>query len=168
MSTLPPPPLPTVYAVQFPKIHNAGKVNPDNWHLALLALLALQETRQARESMRDVDEFFSKAVEALPVPAPKPRTATMGDSCACETCGKVFVKTTWNQKYCSFDCKKTAGYQGQAEARVQARETKQCLFCGGDFSVRTKVHKLCSPQCSKKWDREQERLKYREAKEKGL
>jgi hypothetical protein len=163
MSTLPPPPLPTVYAVQFPKIHNAGKVNPDNWHLALLAL---QETRQAQESMRDVDEFFSQAAEALP--APKPRTATTGDSCACGTCGKVFAKTAWCQKYCTLDCKKAAGYRGQAEARLQARETKQCLFCGSDFSARTKVHRLCSPQCSKKWEREQERLKYREAKEKGL
>lgn len=55
----------------------------------------------------------------------------------CGICKLSFVKKSWNQKYCSYDCKQEA-----------KKETKHCGNCKTEFRSAKKTSKYCSMLCA--------------------
>ena len=57
----------------------------------------------------------------------------------CETCGKDFLPTQWNQKYCSRKC---------FSQSVRVRGKKICPTCKKEFTQTRVSSKFCSRECS--------------------
>lgn len=74
----------------------------------------------------------------------------------CRQCGKVFVTTNHNQKYCSVECRDKA-YKEKPYKPLGTR-VFECEFCGDLFESDTK-RRFCTPECRLKYEREKKKPK---------
>src|SRR5690606_6871573 len=64
----------------------------------------------------------------------------------CENCNNIFKKTKSYNKFCSNSCTQKYYYKTK-----KYHETRECSFCGKDFSVRkNEKTQACSRSCSGK------------------
>jgi predicted nucleic acid-binding Zn ribbon protein len=61
-------------------------------------------------------------------------------------CGKEFEKKSNNQKYCSLECLRKAGYEKQKQKRRIISDHAICAVCGAEFKRKGK-EKVCSDVC---------------------
>jgi endogenous inhibitor of DNA gyrase (YacG/DUF329 family) len=166
---------PMVYAckIEWPKAK--GAVTSDNWYSALLEL---QETPQARESMRDVWEWERGIKTATkPKAEPKPKAVPVVPALpACPLCSARFSPEWKSVKYCR-DCRTNRRaevkrhicrqYQKRnpetKRARDRARHNTEttytnCSTCGGVVALSPQSrHRLYCSDCRKVKDNEQKR-----------
>lgn len=96
-----------------------------------------------RRSEREA-QYRLKTKAKNKVPSKKNRLAT------CEHCGKEFVTTNHNQKYCSVECRQKA-YKEKPYKPLGTR-VFECEFCGELFEADIK-RKFCTPECRLKYER---------------
>ena len=72
----------------------------------------------------------------------------------CKFCGKEFLATTSNQKYCSYTCSAQMrsiqmrfSKQNQGVSAGAVGSTRECPLCGRKFKVKSKNQKYCSAEC---------------------
>lgn len=73
----------------------------------------------------------------------------------CSYCGKEFLATTGNRKYCSKECQTKAQIERQMAAYWKKKEKKEpaakkCAFCGGEFMPKNERRVYCCEECTKK------------------
>ena len=73
----------------------------------------------------------------------------------CSYCGKEFLATTGNRKYCSKECQTKAQIERQMAAYWKKKEKKEpaakkCAFCGGEFISKNERRVYCCEECTKK------------------
>lgn len=73
----------------------------------------------------------------------------------CYYCGKEFLATTGNRKYCSKECQTKAQIERQMAAYRKKKEKKEpaakkCAFCGGEFMPKNERRVYCCEECTKK------------------
>jgi len=81
----------------------------------------------------------------------------------CKYCGKLFIPKTYNQVFCSAECKVSAKAKYNTDTRAQKRseewakheKTRKCLVCGEEFELQRQYRfkKYCSRTCSKRAER---------------
>lgn len=66
----------------------------------------------------------------------------------CECCGKKYIPTRRNQKYCDAICRQKINYE-KSKNRVYEYT---CLYCREEFSSKTKLKEIfCSDECQKNY-----------------
>lgn len=66
----------------------------------------------------------------------------------CRWCGKTFIATHGNQKYCSPECRQQ--YVEDKKLGEKQSSEKTCPVCGTVFTVNSSSHKYCSERCQRK------------------
>lgn len=72
----------------------------------------------------------------------------------CKRCGRKFLATNSNQKYCSYTCsaqmrsiQRKRRQQNQPKTPLSAGGINECPFCGRKFKSRVQNQKYCSAEC---------------------
>lgn len=77
-----------------------------------------------------------------------------GSTLACKYCGKTFLKTAHNQKYCGSNCKSSDSKHrtGKSKTKILPGQFKECLECHKQFepSKHTPFAAFCSRKCGNK------------------
>ena len=74
----------------------------------------------------------------------------------CGQCGKVFVTTNHNQKYCSVECRDKA-YKEKPYKPLGTR-VFECEFCGELFEADAK-RRFCTPECRRKAEQGKKKIR---------
>ena len=141
MSTkLPPPPPPMVYAHVLEHPRHRGKVTPETW---FTALLALQETRQARASMRDVWDWEQAG---CPDPSEEEKGAPLPlDPLVCPGCEVSFVPSNNRQVYCTKECRIRRNRNRQSQPVFITCANPEC---GVGFERINSKQRYCCGSCN--------------------
>lgn len=69
----------------------------------------------------------------------------------CKFCGKKFLKTTKNIKYCSLECSikynKQRQYKEHHENKKSKMELRECVYCKEKYLPRSMSQKYCKREC---------------------
>jgi hypothetical protein len=138
-NTLPPPPLPTVYAHVLSFTKHRGKVTPETWYTALLEL---QQTPQAHASMRDVWDWEQAG---CPTPEKQDPEQVALDACVCVRCGVSFVPSVSRQVYCTSQCR-----MANRSSRAKCTKNAFCANpeCGVGFEQKNPKNTYCCGICN--------------------
>lgn len=86
----------------------------------------------------------------------------MGESAICEQCGKGFVRTNGNQRFCSLKCRQ-AFNNGIARKDLDIEGSGEwaiCHWCGAYFQRKPKTRQTyCSPECKADADKRNKGLR---------
>lgn len=113
---------------------------------------------------------FNGTVE--PVSAPSKPKQREKPSRACGHCGKQFVISHGNQRYCSTECKyavqlaRQAAYGKANGLRKRTLQTLVCIECGADFKAFRSSQKYCCKECASDGSRKTQ-ARWRAAHKKG-
>lgn len=69
----------------------------------------------------------------------------------CESCGKEFKPTGYNQKYCSIKCQRKAADRRKTERKRAIPKIPQpCAYCNETFTPKSYKVKYCSEECARR------------------